>query len=74
MKTAHPQQRSRGAIAYVITFLLAAIAIMLVAALLMNIFERKSEALNPYVRLVEVDEDTTDPEVWGVNWPKQYES
>ncbi len=46
----------------------------LITGLLVNIFERKSEAREPYVRLVEVTEDTTDPEVWGVNWPKQYDS
>lgn len=45
-----------------------------VTALLVNINERKDEARNPYVRLVEVDEDTTDPAKWGVNWPKQYDS
>ena len=38
-----------------------------VTALLMNIAERKSEAKTPFVRLVEVDEDTTDPARWGVN-------
>jgi len=46
----------------------------LVTALLMNIFERKSEAKNPYVRLVEVSEEDTDPKKWGINWPKQFES
>ena len=30
--------------------------------------ERKQEARNPYVRLVEVNEETTDPAAWGVNW------
>jgi len=45
-----------------------------VTALLMNIAERKQQARDPYVRLVEVTEDTTDPEVWGTNWPKQYDS
>ncbi|MFQ3225510.1 MAG: nitrite reductase (cytochrome c-552) [Lentimonas sp.] len=65
---------SKGAIGYVIIFALAAVACRLVLALLMNIFERKAEAMNPYVRLVEVTEDTTDPEVWAANWPKQYES
>ena len=45
-----------------------------VTALLLNISERKAEERNPYVRLVEVDEDTTDPEVWGANWPKQYDT
>ncbi len=51
-----------------------AVATALVTALLMNIFERKSEATRPYVRLVEVTEDTTDPALWGVNWPKQFDS
>ena len=45
-----------------------------VTALLMNVAERKNEAKTPFVRLVEVDEDTTDPAKWGVNWPKQYDS
>lgn len=73
MKFSHTH-RSSGSIGYALVFLVAAVGIALVAALLMNIFERKAEAKNPYVRLVEVDEDTTDPEKWGVNWPKQYES
>ncbi|HUH95441.1 MAG TPA: ammonia-forming cytochrome c nitrite reductase subunit c552 [Casimicrobiaceae bacterium] len=56
------------------TIAAVAIATALVTALLVNIFERKSEARNPYVRLTEVTEDTTDPAKWGVNWPKEYES
>ncbi len=28
----------------------------------------------PYIRLVEVSEDDTDPKKWGVNWPRQFES
>ncbi len=51
-----------------------AAATALVTALLMNIFERKSEARQPFVRVVEVTEDTTDPALWGVNWPKQFDS
>jgi len=51
-----------------------AIAVAGVAALLVNISERKSEERNTYVRLVDVTEDTTDPAVWGKNWPKQYDS
>jgi len=51
-----------------------AVATALVTALLVNIFERKSEAKNTYVRLTEVTEDTTDPAKWGINWPKQYDS
>src|SRR5690348_13928129 len=40
-------------------------------ALLMNIFERKAESRTPYVRVVEVGEDDTDPEKWGKNWPAE---
>src|SRR5215472_12114792 len=40
-------------------------------ALLTNIFQRKQEAKNPYLRLVEVSEETTDPTYWGMNWPRQ---
>lgn len=58
----------------VATILGVAIVTALVTALLVNIFERKSEARNPYVRLVEVTEDTTDPAQWGINWPRQYDS
>ena len=51
-----------------------ALASVGIVALLTNIFERKNEARQPYVRLVEVTEDTTDPAVWGINWPSQYDS
>ena len=45
----------------------------LVTGLLTSIFERKQEARNPYVRLVEVSEETTDPAAWGVNWAREYD-
>ena len=61
-------------ISYGIVVVAILIAIASVTALLINIFERKSEAKNPYVRLVEVGEDDTDPAKWGINWPKQYNS
>jgi len=56
--------------------LMAAVAgaTALVTALLANISVRKQEAAQPFVRLVEVGEDDTDPAKWGVNWPKQYDS
>jgi nitrite reductase (cytochrome c-552) len=44
------------------------------AALLANIAERKAEGRHEYVLLKPVSEDVTDPAVWGVNWPKQYDS
>jgi nitrite reductase (cytochrome c-552) len=42
-------------------------------ALLMNIFERKQEARNPFYRVVELTDDTDDPAAWGKNFPLQYD-
>jgi nitrite reductase (cytochrome c-552) len=47
---------------------------VLLLALLTSIFERKQEARQPFVRLVEVTENTMDPKVWGQNWPWEYDS
>jgi nitrite reductase (cytochrome c-552) len=58
----------------ILTVLIVAALTAAVTALLMNISDRKAEATQPYVRVVEVTEDTTDPAEWGKNWPKQYES
>jgi nitrite reductase (cytochrome c-552) len=57
-----------------ITALLAAVFAVGVTALLVNIFERKREARDPFFRVVEIDDETTDPEVWGKNFPFQYDS
>jgi nitrite reductase (cytochrome c-552) len=43
-------------------------------ALLTNIMERKQEAKNPFFRVVELTDDTTDPAVWGKNFPLQYDA
>ncbi|MGK3996315.1 ammonia-forming cytochrome c nitrite reductase subunit c552 [Sorangium sp. So ce1024] len=45
-----------------------------IAALLVNIFEHKQEAKNPFYRVVELDDTTEDPAVWGKNFPIQYDS
>ena len=50
-----------------------AIAAAVVTALLVNIFERKQEARDPYLKLVNVTEETTDPKPWGANWPREFE-
>ena len=42
-------------------------------ALLMNIFERKAEHRQTFVRVVEVTENDTDAAKWGKNWPAQYD-
>jgi nitrite reductase (cytochrome c-552) len=51
----------------------AAVATAAVTALLVNIMERQQEAKNPFFRVVELDETTDDPAVWGKNFPLQYD-
>ena len=42
-------------------------------ALLVNILQHKQEAKNPFFRVVELDDNTSDPEIWGKNFPLQYD-
>ena len=41
--------------------------------MLTNIMERKNEAKNPFFRVVELNDEISDPEVWGKNFPLQYD-
>src|SRR3990167_2642421 len=52
----------------------AAVASIAALALLVNIFERKQEAKNPFFRVVELDETVEDASVWGKNFPLQYDA
>lgn len=54
--------------------LLAAVVTFGITAVLVTIFEHRLEARRPFVRLVEVDEVSTDPVPWGVNWPYQFDT
>ena len=66
---------ARGiAIIIVVTSVLTAIIAFGVTALLVNIFERKVEARNPFFRVVEITDDTVDPAIWGKNFPLQYDA
>jgi len=58
----------------VVVLALVVLATVGLTALLMNIFERKQEGRVPFVRLVEVNEGSSDPAPWGVNWPREYDS
>src|SRR3712207_2131310 len=51
----------------------AVLATIVGVGLLMNIFERKQEARNPFYRVVELTDDTEDPAAWGKNFPLQYD-
>ena len=66
-------RRRTGTAQLVLAFLVAAVATALVAWVLISIFGRKQEARTPFVRVVEVDEITTDPRPWGLNWPHQFD-
>lgn len=52
---------------------ISAIVTILATALLINIFQRKQEARNPFLRVVEIDENTVDPARWGMNFPQQFD-
>jgi nitrite reductase (cytochrome c-552) len=66
--------RRRGTIAVLIAIFGCAILSFGIAALLTSIFRHKEEAKNPYLRLVDVTEETTDPTFWGMNWPRQLDA
>lgn len=58
---------------YALIAAVSALAAGIASGIAMNVSERKAEGHEPHVRLVEVTEDTTDPAVWGKNWPRQYD-
>src|SRR6185436_336527 len=51
----------------------AVLATIVGVGLLMNIFERKQEAKNAFYRVVELDDTTVEPALWGKNFPLQYD-
>ena len=68
----HPSRWSRPGL-ILAAAVAAALAAAGTAALLVNIFERKQEARNPFYRVVELTDQTEDPAVWGKNFPLQYD-
>jgi nitrite reductase (cytochrome c-552) len=66
--------RRRFLVLYTAVGLVAALAIVLSIALAINISQRKQEAKNPFFRVVELNDDTVDPAVWGKNFPLQYDA
>ncbi|MBL8148530.1 MAG: ammonia-forming cytochrome c nitrite reductase subunit c552 [Blastocatellia bacterium] len=57
----------------VLTIVIAAVATAIITGLLVNIYERKQEAKNPFYRVVELDDETEDPAIWGKNFPLHYD-
>src|SRR5687768_18319485 len=64
------RRRLSGPLVVAIAAGLAAVA---AAALLVNIFTRQQEARNPFYRVVELNDETVDPAMWGQNFPLQYD-
>jgi len=57
----------------VASIVFAALAAVAIAALLVNVFEHKQEAKNPFYRVVELNDTIEDPAVWGKDFPMQYD-
>lgn len=72
--TAIASSKSGRKLLPVFIFIGVALATVGVAILLVTIFEHKQEARTPYVRLVDVNEVSTDPVPWGTNWQYQFDS
>lgn len=49
------------------------LATLAVTAVLITMFEHKQEQRTPFTRVVELDETSTDPAPWGLNWPHQFD-
>jgi nitrite reductase (cytochrome c-552) len=58
----------------IVAAIAAAAAVLVITALLVNIFQRQQESLNPFYRVVDLTDDTVDPAIWGRNFPLQYDS
>jgi nitrite reductase (cytochrome c-552) len=65
-------RRSRWSWPFIIAVVGAAAALA-VTALLVTIVQRQDEAENPFYRVVELNDETVDPAVWGQNFPQQYD-
>jgi nitrite reductase (cytochrome c-552) len=72
---AEETRMGRGRLTWIIvgTAVIVALLTFGLTALLVNIFERKQEARNPFYRVVDLTDETEDPTLWGKNFPLQFE-
>ncbi len=56
-----------------VTIVVTVLVTLGIVALLVNIFERKQEARNPFYRVVDLSDEVEDPAIWGKNFPQQYD-
>src|SRR5829696_1344467 len=68
-----PEKRRRPALFFTIILLVSILVAVGAMMLLINILERKHEAKNPFYRVVELNDNVVDPEIWGKNFPLQYD-
>ena len=66
-------KKSRQFLIYALLLVGTALVTAGVAALLVNINQRQTEALQSPLRIVEIGEDELDSSVWGQNFPVHYE-
>jgi nitrite reductase (cytochrome c-552) len=67
----HRRVRGRWFVAAAVVAFVAALGI---GALLANIVRRQDEARNPFYRVVALTDTTTDPAIWGKNFPQHYDA
>ncbi len=68
------ERRSGRTTLSLLVFAIAVVGTVVVAYVLLQIFERKQEERTPFLRVVEIDEISVDPRPWGLNWPHQYDA
>jgi nitrite reductase (cytochrome c-552) len=72
--TTPERRRGPGRTTWIILAAVAGVVLAIGGALLLaNIMERQSEARRPFYNIVALTDTTTDPAVWGQNFPLQYD-
>jgi nitrite reductase (cytochrome c-552) len=72
MKFRSERGRLKG-VGILLIILITAAVTFVITYLIVSIFRHKTEAVNPYLRFVEVGQSTTDPTPWGMNWPREFD-
>ncbi len=68
-----PARTSRRVLLLGTALIVTALATVIVTFTLVTMFEHKQDARSPYLRVVDLDETSTDPAPWGRNWPRHFE-
>ncbi len=68
-----PSKAGRNTLALLALLVAVLLSTLIVTAILVTMFEHKQDARSPYLRVVELNETSTDPALWGQNWPHQFD-